>query len=53
MRELIEELRDIELAIFDLDGVIYRGDKLLPGVDKVIQQLKEHSINIVYNSKRG
>lgn len=53
MRELIEELEDIELAIFDLDGVIYRGDKRLPGVDKVIQQLKELSVNIVYNSNNS
>ncbi|MFX0018172.1 MAG: HAD-IIA family hydrolase [Promethearchaeota archaeon] len=53
MREIIEELKDIELAIFDLDGVIYRGDKLLPGVDEVIQQLKELSIKIVYNSNNS
>ncbi len=53
MRELIEELKDIELAIFDLDGVIYRGDKRLPGVDTVIQQLKELSVNIVYNSNNS
>ncbi|MFW9947098.1 MAG: HAD-IIA family hydrolase [Candidatus Odinarchaeota archaeon] len=53
MHELIEELNDIELVIFDLDGVIYRGDKLLPGVDKVIQQLKELSLNIVYNSNNS
>ncbi|MFX0026971.1 MAG: HAD-IIA family hydrolase [Candidatus Hermodarchaeota archaeon] len=53
MRELIEELNDIKLMIFDLDGVIYRGDKLLPGVDEVIQQLKELSINIVYNSNNS
>ena len=53
MRELIEDFKDLELAIFDLDGVIYRGDKLLPGVDKVIQQLKELSIKIVYNSNNS
>jgi len=53
MRKLIEELSDVELVIFDLDGVIYRGDKLLQGVDNVIQQLKELSINIVYNSNNS
>ncbi|MFX1590407.1 MAG: hypothetical protein ACFFC1_19920, partial [Promethearchaeota archaeon] len=53
MRELIEELKDIELAIFDLDGVIYRGHKRLSGVDNVIQQLKKLSINIVYNSNNS
>ena len=53
MCELIEELKDIELAIFDLDGVIYRGDKRLPGVDNVIQKLKELSVNIVYNSNNS
>ncbi len=53
MRELIEELKNIKLAIFDLDGVIYRGQKLIGNADKVIQELKEHSIKIIYNSNNS
>ena len=41
MRKLIKQFKDIELAIFDLDGVIYRGDKLISDSDKVITALKE------------
>jgi len=52
-RELIEELKDIKIAIFDLDGVIYRGDKLIPNVDNIIQELKKLSIKIVYNSNNS
>ncbi|MFX1501210.1 MAG: HAD-IIA family hydrolase [Promethearchaeota archaeon] len=53
MRDLIDDLRDIKLAIFDLDGVIYRGDTLIPQVDNVIKELKEHNIKVVYNSNNS
>ncbi|MFX1354319.1 MAG: HAD-IIA family hydrolase [Promethearchaeota archaeon] len=53
MRNLIEELKSIKLAIFDLDGVVYRGDKLISGVDKVIHQLKQLQIRIIYNSNNS
>ncbi|MBY8980470.1 MAG: HAD-IIA family hydrolase [Candidatus Lokiarchaeota archaeon] len=53
MRKLIEQLKDIELAIFDLDGVIYRGDKLILDSDKVITALKELKIKVVYNSNNS
>ncbi len=53
MRELIDDLKSIELAIFDLDGVIYRGDKLIPNSDKIITDLKERSIKVVYNSNNS
>ncbi len=53
MRQLIEQLKDLELAIFDLDGVIYRGDKLLPDSDNVIKLLKELKIKVVYNSNNS
>ena len=53
MRELIEELKDIQLAIFDLDGVIYRGNKLIPDSDKVISALKERNIKVTYNSNNS
>lgn len=53
MRELIDELKDIKLAIFDLDGVVYRGNTLIPNADKVIQDLKDLSIKVVYNSNNS
>ncbi len=53
MRELVDELKNIELAIFDLDGVIYRGDILISNSDKVIQELKDISIKVVYNSNNS
>ena len=53
MRELVDELKGIELAIFDLDGVIYRGDTLISNNDQVIQELKDISIKVVYNSNNS
>jgi 4-nitrophenyl phosphatase len=53
MPELIEVLKKIKLAIFDLDGVVYRGDALIPNADKVIAQLKELSIPVVFNSNNS
>ncbi len=53
MRELRKELKDLKLAIFDLDGVIYRGNSLIPKSDKVIKDLKENSVKIVYNTNNS
>ncbi len=53
MFELINDLKDIRLAIFDLDGVIYRGDTLIPNADKIIKEFKDHSIKVVYNSNNS
>ncbi|MFX0075519.1 MAG: HAD-IIA family hydrolase [Candidatus Hermodarchaeota archaeon] len=53
MLELINELKDITLAIFDLDGVVYRGKSLIPNSDKVISHLKEISVKVVYNSNNS
>jgi len=53
MVELISELKDIRLAIFDLDGVVYRGNQLIPHVDTIIQNLKKESIDVVYNSNNS
>ncbi|MFX0083340.1 MAG: HAD-IIA family hydrolase [Candidatus Hodarchaeota archaeon] len=53
MSELIDNLKDIQLAIFDLDGVIYRGEKLIQNADKVISKLKDLSIKVVYNSNNS
>jgi len=53
MRQLINEIKDIKLAIFDLDGVIYRGQSLVPNADKIIEELNHLSIKIVYNSNNS
>ncbi len=53
MHELIDDLKDIELAIFDLDGVIYLGDTLIPNADNIIKEFKDHSIKVVYNSNNS
>lgn len=51
--ELIDTLKDIKLAIFDLDGVIYRGENLIPGVVEVINLLETLSIRVVFNSNNS
>ncbi len=38
--------------IFDLDGTIYRGEKLIPGAVEVIQKLKNLSRKVVYLSNK-
>ena len=53
MSELIKELQGTKIAIFDLDGVIYRGKDLIPNVDKNIKRLKDQSIIIAYNSNNS
>ena len=53
MRELIDELKGVKLAIFDLDGVVYRGQTLIKNVDNLIQELKDLSVKVVYNSNNS
>lgn len=53
MSKLIDALKDVEVAIFDLDGVVYRGQNLIPNADKIIQKLKDFSIKVVYNSNNS
>ena len=38
--------------IFDLDGTIYRGDKLIPGAKETIEKLKSHRKKILYLSNK-
>jgi len=38
--------------IFDLDGTIYLGEKLIPGARETIERLKSHSKKIVYLSNK-
>ena len=38
--------------IFDLDGTIYRSDKLIPGADGVIRRLRENRRKVVFLSNK-
>jgi arabinose operon protein AraL len=38
--------------IFDLDGTIYRSDKLIPGADSVIRLLRENKRKVVFLSNK-
>lgn len=38
--------------LFDLDGTIYRGEKLIPGAQEVVQKLKKLGKKIVYLSNK-
>ncbi len=53
MTALIDDLKRLKLAIFDLDGVVYRGNKLIPNVDQIIKRLNNLSIQVVYNSNNS
>jgi HAD superfamily hydrolase (TIGR01457 family) len=53
MRIIRKELENLKLAIFDLDGVVYRGKKLIPHTDNIIRELKDNSIKVVYNSNNS
>ncbi len=51
--KLIEELKNIKVAIFDLDGVVYKEKTLISGVNRIIQDLKDLSVKVVYNSNNS
>jgi 4-nitrophenyl phosphatase len=53
MTALIDELKKVKLAIFDLDGVVYRGNQLIPNVNQIIKKLENLSIQVVYNSNNS
>lgn len=45
---MIEELKDINFIIFDLDGVFYRGENALEGVKEIITFLDTKEINYCF-----
>ncbi len=53
MSQLIDDLKDVRLAIFDLDGIVYRGNNEIPGVANIIKRLKARSIRVVFNSNNS
>ena len=38
--------------IFDLDGTVYRGESIIPGADKTINQLKQLGKNVLFISNK-
>lgn len=51
--DIIEELNDIALFIFDLDGVIYRGDVLINHSNLIIKILRNKGIDVVFNTNNS
>ncbi|WP_324718262.1 HAD-IIA family hydrolase [Carboxydochorda subterranea] len=38
--------------MFDLDGTVYLGERLIPGADEVIRTLRRHGIGVVFLSNK-
>ena len=38
--------------IFDLDGTIYLGDRLIPGADRVVARVRERGARVVFLSNK-
>lgn len=47
-RELIDKIRNKKAIISDMDGVIYHGNKLLPGVLEFVHWLKTEQKNFLF-----
>jgi 4-nitrophenyl phosphatase len=43
----VDELRPIENLIIDMDGVLYRGDEAIPGVEEFFTFLRERPIDFI------
>ncbi|MHA1791564.1 MAG: HAD-IIA family hydrolase [Promethearchaeota archaeon] len=41
-------LREKKVWIFDMDGVIYKGNEMIPGADEIIQLLREHHKTVLF-----
>ncbi len=53
MRGLVDPLKSLKLAIFDLDGVIYRGEEMIPNADRAVRELKDLSVQVVFNTNNS
>ena len=47
-KEMIEQIKNKKGFICDMDGVIYHGNKLLPGVKEFVDWLKKEKKNFVF-----
>jgi phosphoglycolate phosphatase len=51
-----DHLQDVDTFVFDCDGVIWKGDHLIPGAEEAIQKLRDLNKNIFFvtnNSTRS
>lgn len=46
-------LKDIEAVLFDIDGTIFQGDRLIEGAKETIEALQAEGKKIAYVSNRG
>ncbi|MWV40392.1 HAD-IIA family hydrolase [Natrialba sp. INN-245] len=44
---------DREAAIVDLDGTVYRGDRLVPGADDAIEALRERGLEVLFLTNKA
>ncbi len=42
-----------KLVIFDMDGVIYRGPEVIPGVPETIKKLNDRGIKVAFNTNNS
>jgi NagD protein len=47
-KEIIEKIKDKKAFISDMDGVIYHGNKLLPGVPEFVEWLKKENKKFLF-----
>ena len=50
-REVIERIKSRKAFISDMDGVIYHGNKLLPGVPEFVEWLKRENKKFLFLTK--
>lgn len=48
MNNVINLVADYDLIIFDLDGVLYIGNQVVPGAASAVSQLQQHGTDVVY-----
>jgi HAD superfamily hydrolase (TIGR01457 family) len=48
----MEHYKNLKGFIFDLDGTVYRGERLIPGADRVIRRLRETGRKVVFLSNK-
>ncbi|MEZ4996859.1 MAG: hypothetical protein R2758_05115 [Bacteroidales bacterium] len=47
-KEIIERIKNKKAFISDMDGVIYHGNKLLPGVPEFVEWLKKEGKKFLF-----
>ena len=47
----MNDLRNIKALLIDLEGVLYNGNKLIPGSIEIIKELKKNSLILRFLTK--